>query len=183
MAFLFYAEYLNTHSQATCGKGTNSYTKATGQTDLLGMEDTAQGVNGNSQSINFFGLENWWGNKYELVDNVVVDKDVLGGGWLIEEDGTQRAAGNSFESDSYIKKLSLGEYLDAIPLVSGGGASTGYCDYFWHPQSTNRIVLRSGYINESQGGVTTINATFSADQVGSDVSSRLAYRGEYIIIE
>lgn len=179
MAFLFYAEYLNTHSQATCGKGTDSYTKVSGQTDLLGMEDTAQGVNGNSQSINFFGLENWWGNKYEFVDNVVVDKDVLDSGWLIEEDGVQRVAGNTFKSDSYIKKLVLGEYLDAIPSESGGSGSSGYCDYFWYPRSTNRVILRSGYINESQGGITAINATFSSEQVGSDVSSRLAYRGEY----
>lgn len=62
MCFLFYALYGNTNCQAICGSGTSSYTKSTGATNSLGMEDTTTS-NGNSMSINFWGLENWWGNK------------------------------------------------------------------------------------------------------------------------
>ena len=61
MAFLFYAWYGKTNSQAVCGSGTGSYGKSTGQTDALGMDDTVAGGNGDSGSINFWGLENWWG--------------------------------------------------------------------------------------------------------------------------
>jgi hypothetical protein len=34
------------------------------------MADTVAGGNGNTDSINFLGLENWWGNKYEFIDNI-----------------------------------------------------------------------------------------------------------------
>ena len=60
-------------TQGIIGSGTDSYEKETGQTDSLGMEDTHAETNGNTMSINFWGLENWWGNKYEFIDNVVVN--------------------------------------------------------------------------------------------------------------
>lgn len=62
---LFYAMYGNTNSQAICGSGTDSYTKICGETNSLGMNDTKAETNGNTMSINFWGLENWWGNKTE----------------------------------------------------------------------------------------------------------------------
>lgn len=87
MCFLFYALYGNTNCQAICGSGTSSYDKSTGATNSLGMEDTTSS-NGNSMSINFWGLENWWGNKYEFVDNVVLNSDLS---WAItEDDGSVR---------------------------------------------------------------------------------------------
>ena len=70
---VFWAQYGNTNSQGVIGSGTDSCQKQTGQTDSLGMEDTRAETNGNTMSINFWGLENWWGNKAEFIDNVVVN--------------------------------------------------------------------------------------------------------------
>lgn len=61
MGILYVAMYGNTNCQETIGSGTDTYTKPTGQTDALGMNDTQKGTNGNTMSINFWGLENWWG--------------------------------------------------------------------------------------------------------------------------
>lgn len=66
---LFYAMYGNTNSQAICGKGTSSDSKTCGETNSLGMTDTTT-ENGNTMSINFWGLENWWGNKFEYMEGI-----------------------------------------------------------------------------------------------------------------
>jgi hypothetical protein len=34
------------------------------------MADTVARGNGDSNSINFLGLENWWGDKSEFIDNI-----------------------------------------------------------------------------------------------------------------
>jgi hypothetical protein len=76
MALLYYGYYggFNINCQEVIGYGTNSYPKVTGQTDNLGMNDTFSGKNfggtGDTGSINFWGLENWWGDLHEWVDNL-----------------------------------------------------------------------------------------------------------------
>lgn len=72
---LFYAMYGNTNSQAICGSGTDSYSKICGETNSLGMNDTAS-KNSNTISINFWGLENWWGSKSELMQEDTIRKAI-----------------------------------------------------------------------------------------------------------
>lgn len=148
MAFLFFAYYGNTNSQRICGAGTESYEKQTGGTNSLGMIDTEGGVistqkaigggeegkegdwdtskNGNQGSINFWGLENWWGNKDELIEGIE---------WTTEGEGVGNLVGNVTNLDGstrkvtcpdpatydmssgclYPTKFTIGEYLDLIP--------------------------------------------------------------------
>lgn len=93
-AILFYGWYSSLDSQLLCGYGTTSYTnntyypKLTGLTDDLGMTDT-NSTNGNGattpnedqikagegsdiKSVNFWGLDNYWGDITELIDNLHV---------------------------------------------------------------------------------------------------------------
>lgn len=176
MAFLFYAEYLNTNSQAICGAGTSAQ-KNTGQTDLLGMEDTSALTNGNSQSINFFGLENWWGNRAEWFDNVIVQSATV---WDITENSETRAisVGNS---DGFISKISVGVLLDAAPLAVGATASTSFTDYY-DAGNAGHPIIRSYYTHDSLGGISFLDASVDGSEK-TWISSRLAYRGEYVIIE
>lgn len=173
MAFLFYAEYLNTNSQAICGAGTSAQ-KNTGQTDLLGMEDTRAGVNGDTQSINFFGLENWWGNKFEWVDNVVADNRV----WSITEDDESVRMVSAGLKDGYISTLLVGEYLDATPTAALGTADTGLCDYYVQNNNVGLVVTRSNNLAVPNGGISYVG-TYAPSNGGTGDSSRLAYRGEY----
>ena len=158
MAFLFFAYYGNTNSQRICGAGTDSYKKQTGGTNSLGMIDTEGGVistqeliggkegdwdtskNGNQGSINFWGLENWWGNKYELIEGIE---------WTTEGEGVGNLVGNvtnldgstrkvtcpdpaTFDMSSgclYPTKFTIGEYLDLIPkagLTQQEASDIGY---------------------------------------------------------
>lgn len=178
MAMLYYTMYGNTNCQAKIGKGTDSKTKATGATNSLGMTDTVAGGNGDSNSINFWGLENWWGNKAEWVDNVAIDVRV----WKVtEDDGTVRQAGTGGSSSGWISKLLLGENIDLIPTAASGSETTGYCDYYSQSSAKTRMFVRSSYTANTYGGVACVNAIQSYLMPSDSCGSRLAFRGNIVI--
>ena len=174
MAILYYAEYGNTNCQATIGSGTDSYQKHTGQTDSLGMADTHAETDGNTMSINFWGLENWWGNKAEWVDNVVVNPSSVNGVWRItDKDGHSRDV-QGFASPTgewaYPKSVVLGQHLDMVGKTLGGSTSSGLCDGQYLGASTSRVVFRSCSYANAFGGVAFADAHY-------DSSSSVAYIG------
>ena len=190
MAILFYAQYGHTNCQDKIGKGTSSSSKQCGQTNANGMNDTKgtspvsglndAGANGNSQSINFWGLENWWGNKYEWIDNVVVDSYV----WKVTEpDGTVRTPGKAGSVSTYITKMLFGDQCDLIPLESKGTETTGFCDYGYTTSSSARVVLRSGDGAYTYGGVAYVDAYYVSSCAVSSYGSRLAFRGQCVEAE
>ena len=176
---LYYAMYGNTNCQVTIGEGTGAYDKVCGQTNTLGMTDTQASTNGNEQSINFWGLENWWGNKYEYIqeDNI--------GGNIPTYDPVTKGSRN-VAVPTYIgycpKKMKFGKYLDLIAMSNdpmNGGDSVGYCDFqYWDEYSTGRVLERSCYSSDSYGGVAYATAMYDASSTYSDYGSRLAFRGE-----
>ena len=179
MAFLFYALYGNTNAQAICGSGTSSYPKTTGATNSLGMRDTTT-ANGNSMSINFWGLENWWGDMFEIEDNVIAN----GSTWNItEDDGTIRQlecfAGSNW---NYPQKLVIGDNLDATmkPSSTSGSVSIGYCDGYYPPLNINCLVRRSGNASNETGGVVCLAANMTTDMSYENSGSRLAFTGNII---
>ena len=182
MAVLFYAQYGNTNCQAIIGSGTDSYLKATGQTDSKGMHDTAANLDGNTGSINFWGLENWWGNKAEWVDNVEVNKDAVDGKWTItERDGHTRTV-QGFTTPTgewvYPKSVTLGIHLDMVGKTLGGDSAHGLCDGQYLGASTHRVVRRSGSHAAPSGGIVDAGASNDASSAGVYSGSRLAFHGE-----
>lgn len=182
---LYYAMYGNTNCQAEIGAGTNNYEKNTGQTDSLGMADTKASTNGNTMSINFWGLENWWGNKYEWLDDVVADgptqKITV---YNPETKGTRELASVPY-TGYYVKKMKFGKHLDLIPCTNdskNGSDSTGYCDYQWWPDTNQsyaaRVVGRSGGSSSTDGGVAYAGAVYGSSLTYANYGSRLAFRGE-----
>lgn len=189
VAILFYAIYGHTNCQAKVGSGTSSYTKATGHTDSIGMADTVAGGNGDSDSINFLGLENWWGNKYEFVDNIRYNytNEVSQPNFSIQEyDGTWRHVQVGSRQASgwmYPVKLRIGNKLDMIPFdvnESSGSTTTGFCDGQYYGTATNRVVLRSCDYSYAGGGVACLYASDSDSSTSSYCGSRLAFRGNII---
>lgn len=185
MAFLFYAIYGNTNSQAVCGSGTSTNEKITGLTNALGMTDT-DSVNGNQSSINFFGLENWWGNKYEWVDNVTVD----GYDWTIADrnSGLTRTVHGQVSPVStwvYPHRMDVGANLDLIPYPTQieGDDHHGFCDGIYMSGASGRVVLRSGYYAYSPGGVACAGASVDSSHAVAVLGSRLAFRGHCVKAE
>lgn len=174
MAMLYYCQYGHMNCQLKIGAGTSSYPRVTGGTNALGMTDTVTGGNGDSGSINFFGLENWWGDLFECVDNVVVDARV----WKVtESDGTVRNAGTGYSSNGYASKMIIGDNFDLICKAINGSDTTGYCDYYYQSPTSDRVVLRSAHGSNSHGGVSIADADSSSSNTGTIIGSRLAFRG------
>lgn len=177
LAFLFYAMYGNTNSQRICGSGTDDFNKTTGQTDVLGMVDTVDGGNGDSGSINFWGLENWWGDTYEWVDNVSINNRL----WTItEDDGSTRDVQAGTSSD-FISKVSVGEHLDMVPTATEASRINGFCDYYIQSSSNALVLARSYVISHVYGGVAFASAYHDASYTDSNYGSRLAFRGDIIV--
>lgn len=181
---LYYALYGNTNCQATIGSGTSSYAKNTGHTNSLGMNDSSASATGNSSSINFLGLENWWGNKYEFIDNVTFNH----GGtdykfYIVEDDGSSREVqAHPHTGTFYPTVMVFGEHLDLVmkPNTTSGTSSTGFCDSQYFSGSSNQVVQRSCYYSDANGGVAYLGAGSSASSTGSVIGSRLAFRGTII---
>ena len=176
---LYYAMYGNTNCQATIGAGVSSSNKINGQTDALGMTDTKASTNGNSQSINFWGLENWWGNKCEWMeeDNIGTNMSTY--------DPVTKGSRNVAVPDYtgyYPKKMKFGKYLDLIARSDdpkNRGNSVGYCDYqYWDKTSSSRVVMRSNSYSSLYGGGAYANAYNNSSYTNSSNGSRLAFRGE-----
>ena len=181
---LYYALYGNTNCQATIGSGTNSYTKNTGLTNSLGMNDSSASATGNSGSINFLGLENWWGNKYEFIDNATFNH----GGtdykfYIVEDDGSSREVqAHQYTGTFYPTVMVFGEHLDLVmkPNATSGTTSTGFCDSQYFSGSSNQVVRRSYGSSFANGGVACLSTYSSASYTYSDIGSRLAFRGTII---
>ena len=181
MAILFYAYYGHTNCQSLIGSGASSNNKQTGLKNSLGMTDTTSS-NGNTDNIVFWGLENWWGNKYEWVDNVVVNS----GTWTItEDDDTTRTltAGTHVMTAAgswvYPSKFYIGDDLDVVGAVgqTGGSDSQGYCDGQYIPTSSSRVVARSYNSAVADGGVAFVLAGYDSSGTNSSFGSRLAFHG------
>jgi hypothetical protein len=138
---LYYALYGNTNCQATIGSGTNSYTKTTGLTNSLGMNDSSASATGNSGSINFLGLENWWGNKYEFIDNAVFNYGSSNYKFTITEDdnSTREVQAHPYTGTFYPTVMVFGEHLDLVmkPNTTSGATSIGFCDSQYFSGSSN----------------------------------------------
>ena len=186
MGCLYYAMYGNTDCQSSIGKGTNAYDKQTGQTNSLGMTDTVAGGNGDSQSINFWGLENWWGNKYEWIHDYNNPANSLSATVNDPVNGGTRSLPIFDYGGKYPKKMKLGRYLDLIATTDdpkNGSNTVGYCDYQRWPGYTNSkpcVMWRSDYSSRRSGGVAYTETNIAASVTGSSVGSRLAFRGSLV---
>lgn len=186
MGCLYYAMYGNTNCQNSIGKGTDTYTKSTGQTDSLGMTDTVAGGNGDRQSINYWGLENWWGNKTEFIHDYDNPANSLSATVNDPVNGGTRSLPIFDYVGYYPKKMKFGRYLDLIATTDdpkNGSDKVGYCDWQWWPGSTStgpRVVLRSGDNSGTGCGVAFARAYHMTSSGDSNSGSRLAFRGSLI---
>ena len=186
MGCLYYAMYGNTDCQSSIGKGTKSKTKLTGQTNSLGMTDTVASINGNRKSINFWGLENWWGNKEEWIHDYNNPANSLSATVNDPVNGGTRSLPIFDYNAKFPKKMKFGRYLDLIATTDDPKDSSytvGYCDYQLWPGSTKsepRVVRRSYNGSSASGGVAYANSYATASFTALEYGSRLAFRGSLI---
>lgn len=184
LGFLFYAYYGSTNCQSKCGSGTSSNDKLTGTRNSLGMTDT-DGSNGNSGSIKFWGLENWWGNKYEWLDDIV-SVDAQGTCNILNLDGSIADQINVVNTNGQwvrISDINPGNKMYLCPsAASGTDFTTEYADGVNVSPASGLVAFRSGDEAYPNGGVGCLYVIYAPSYASPNIGSRLLYYGPQNII-
>ena len=199
VAWMQYAKYGNLDSQTIIGSGSDSYERIIGTTASLGNNDGADSTN-----TTIFGLENWWGDKWEFIGGLY-EWDNKGKGEIYIFDGflnstsitdnplTMGLVSSASEyrklnytvtssQDGYISKMLLGEYGDLFPIEFNGSSSTFWADYGW--VSLGSIVATRSYSGAGDdGGAACLGLDDDPSNAAAGVGSRLLYRGNIEVIE
>ena len=180
MALLFMGWYCSTNSQAKCGSTgiTQDELTTMGQKDSFGMIDTTNS-NGNTNSIKFWGIEDWWGHSWECIDNFSPSNGVI----TITDINTgnvRSITGVSAASGLYTELL-FSENLDLIPTKGGGTTTTYYCDMGWASNGLNAYCLRAYASPSEQAGIFCLHWAYDGHAL-ENTGSRLAFSGEVEII-
>ena len=199
VAWMQYAKYGNLNSQAIIGAGSNSTTRIIGTTASLGNNDGADSTN-----TTIFGLENWWGDKWELMggfyewnnankgevyvfDGFLNSTSITGNPLtmgLVSSASEYRKLNYTVTSvqNGYISKMLLGEYGDLFPIEFNGSSSTFWADYSWINLGSV-VARRSYYYAYDYGGATCLNLYNYPSNASANYGSRLLYRGNIEVIE
>lgn len=190
MCLLGYGWLGTTDDQSVVGYGSTNYRKTTGLCNSKGINDTSANVDGGSSSnnsastsINFWGLENWWGDLYEWVDNI--ETTGSGGIKVMDINGnTVRTATAGTTSSDCIGKMVLGVYGDTIPkeVHSDGNYTTGFASYGYVYGSAGYVALRACGGAEPNGGLGYLRVASSSSSADSAFGSRLLYKGSFNVI-
>lgn len=199
VAWMQYAKYGNLNSQAIIGVGADSFTRIIGTTASLGNND---GTDSNNTTI--FGLENWWGDKWEwmggfyewnnnnkgevyVFDGFLNSTSITGNPLtmgLVSSASEYRKLNYTVTSDQdgYISKMLLGEYGDLLPIEFNGSSSTFWADYGWVSLGSV-VALRSCANASAYGGAACLRLYYLPSRAYAYIGSRLLYRGNIEVIE
>lgn len=186
MGCLYYAMYGNTDCQSSIGQGTTSSTNLTGMTDGLAMTDTVAGGNGDGQFINYWGLENWWGNKYEFLHDCIIPSNSLYANVYDPVNGGTRSFRVFPYNMYYPTKMKFGRYLDLIATNDDSNnmnGKIGYCDQqAWAalPSSDPIATRHSRHDSKESLGVACAFAIYSNSYAHPASGSRMAFRGSLV---
>lgn len=129
------------------------------------------------------GYEDIYGHKYDMMDGVDLPNTTGNvGKWRIwMPDGSVRWVKGMTNSGHWITAVAHGKYMDVIPVGSvNGSSSTNYSDMFYFSSSANRVVFRSHYNANADGGVAYAAAYYDSSFAATYLGSRLAFRGKIV---
>lgn len=192
MSFLFYAKYKTTNFEDVMffnnRAGYYEFSRKTGGTNVIGMCDTYGNIH-ESGSLNFWGVENWCGNKSEWLQDLEFSEN---GELIVGRPGKKRVILiNPFKRENgFVTKMSIGEYFDLIPIEVKEKESTflkfkyeGYCSYMLKFTAANQGCgfTRSGGVDGRGDRLSTsyIHQLYK-DCHSQSIGGRLCYRGPII---
>lgn len=199
IAWMYMAKYGDRDSQKLIGYGSNPSSRIIGSTSILGNNDGTDNVN-----VSLFGLENWWGDKYELMgglyewrngntgyiyqfdgflNSTTISGDPLTMG-LVSSEKDYRIIGTVTKSDNgYISDMKLGEYGDLIPTKFNNSSSNTFYTDFGFVSFGSFVAYRSCSDAADDGGVFYLYLYSGASYSFADCGSRLQFRGKIKVIE
>lgn len=199
IAWMYMAKYGDRNSQELIGYGSNSHTRIIGSTSILGNNDGTDNVN-----VSLFGLENWWGDKWEwmgglyewrngatgyiyqfdgFLNSGTISGDPLTMGLVSSEKDYRIIDTVTKSGDGYISDMKLGKYGDLIPTkFNSSSGSTFYTDY-GNVYFGSYVASRAFSSADGWGGVFYLYLYRSASYASAVCSSRLQFRGKIRVIE
>lgn len=188
MALLYYAYYGDTNCSATIGTGESAYPRTTGRTLSDGMNDS---VRKNTGSINFFGIEDWWGDLYEFMSGIkTIDSNStiqiteynLGESSYTTRNVTNAVSDTDGSSNLAIRYI-FGENADVLakavlPNEQTQSYTTYWCNAWYLQKGTNCVAYRGGVSSSSSGGVGFLILNVSPSISHAYLGSRLLYFGQ-----
>lgn len=139
------------------------------------------------------GVENPFGHLWKWTDGckVMIQSDADGGlseFYACDEPANFTSSGTTnYEKrgdipreNGYVKAICLGEDGEIMPLSTGGGSTTYFCDYFYTSLPTSGIsesgVLFGGYANYSaSAGFVSAHTASAASSANANYGSRLCF--------
>ena len=187
MALLYYCywggETMN--CQALLGSGTSTYPKITGGTNGRAMNDTVANYDGNIGSINFWGLENWWGDLTEWVDDLQTANAEGLVNVLSYNGGVDRQVQSGVVMSDWatlcVTKYIFGEHADMIPEAVQEGTSNwnlNFCDGGYVRAASGYGAYRGFIGSDASGGVGCLNLDSAPSYSNARIGSRLLYNGK-----
>lgn len=199
IAWMYMAKYGDRNSQELIGYGSNSSSRIIGSTSILGNNDGTDNVN-----VSLFGLENWWGDKFEwmgglyewrngttgyiyqfdgFLNSSTISGDPLTMG-LVSSENDYRIIGTVTKSgDGYISDMKLGKYGDLIPTKFNGSSGSTFYTAYGYVRFGSYVARRSCYDARGQGGVFYLSLADGASGSDAGCGSRLQFRGKIRVIE
>lgn len=184
MVFLFYAYYGTVFSADICGSGTSTYGGSTGISNNKGMFDSSS----SDSFVNFWGLENWWTQMNEFIDNTSFSHS-SGILTITNDDNTIKQfklpVNYNLERP---KKIAITNELDYYPIELNNSDTIFFPERFGkiHNNGNAQTLIRSGYKNipDKPGLIGVANMSFWVTGWSPDGASgsRLTYRGDYVIL-
>ena len=177
---LYLLAFKNFNSQVALGPG---YTGASAKINTGGTAGKSwmYGTTDDSEQMSFLGIEDWWGNLYQWLDDYVL------------YNGTIYVGTNSNPTDDTSGKTAIGQFAGssgAHPLkakfglndtfiseASGGSATTGMCDYqYWNNSGTYIASAGGSWDRGSGAGAFCLGSDTSVSYSGSGIGARLTYK-------
>lgn len=180
VATLYTLAFKNLHGQNALGAGRTSASNyiANGETD---SQKWTYGTTSVTAMISLFGLENWWGEKLQFIDNFVsVDRVAKAGQLSAPNDtGSGYDTVRSYGSNIYgaITTVAGGELDFFLCTAKGSNCDVGLCDHQDLGNSGTALAYVGG--NPSNGSIAGpfyCHANIDVGHSTATFGSRLAYK-------
>lgn len=176
--YLFAFKDFNSQKALGVGYTSGSSAKPTGGT---AGKSWMYGTTDDSEQMSFLGLEDWWGNLYQWIDDYVLYHSTIyvGTNSNPTDDTSGKTAIGQFagSSGAYPLKAKFGLNDTFISEASGGSNTTGMCDYQYWNNSGTYIASAGGYWDLGSGaGAFYLGSNYSVSFSFSFIGARLTYK-------
>ena len=180
VATLYTLAFKNLHGQNALGAGRTNASNyiANGETD---SQKWTYGTTSVTAMISLFGLENWWGEKLQFIDNFISVDRVAKAGQLSKpnDTGSGYDTVRSYGSNIYgaITTVAGGDLDFFLCTAKGSNYDVGLCDHQDLGNSGTALAYVGGSRgNESNAGPFCCYATNAVSASIATIGSRLAYK-------